>query len=133
MNIGEASKASGVSTKMIRYYEKIKLIPHMARSESGYRVYTASDVHRLGFIRRARNLGFSVSEIEELLSLWYDRSRQSAEVQSLAHEHIADLDRRIKTMREMANTLRDLSACHPVDKQSNCPKLLAAKGLKAEN
>ena len=80
MNIGQASKASGVSAKMIRYYEQTGLIPKADRRDSGYRDYSPSDVHMLRFIRRARDLGFSVAEINELLSLWRDKARQSADV-----------------------------------------------------
>lgn len=123
MNIGEASKASGVSAKMIRYYEEIALIPHAARSESGYRAYTGSDVHRLRFIRRARDLGFSVAEIGELLSLWDDRSRQSADVKRLAQSHIADLEERIRNLRQMADTLKELSDCCVGDERPDCPIL----------
>ncbi len=123
MNIGEASKASGVSAKMIRYYEEIALIPHAARSESGYRAYSGSDVHRLRFIRRARDLGFSVAEIGELLSLWDDQSRQSADVKRLAQAHIADLEERIRNLRQMADTLQELSACCAGDERPDCPIL----------
>lgn len=91
MNIGEASKASKVSAKMIRYYEQIGLIPPADRTDSGYRAYTQDDVHRLHFIRRARDLGFSVAEITDLLGLWNDKSRQSADVKRLAQQHIAEL------------------------------------------
>src|SRR5690606_8033734 len=95
MNIGEASAASGVSAKMIRYYEQAGLIPPADRSHSGYRSYGDADVHRLRFIRRARDLGFQVAEIGELLDLWNDRSRRSADVKRLAQAHIADLEGRI--------------------------------------
>ena len=93
MNIGEASKASKVSAKMIRYYEQIGLIPPADRTDSGYRAYTQDDVHRLHFIRRARDLGFSVAEITDLLGLWNDKSRRSADVKRLAQQHISELDR----------------------------------------
>ena len=86
MNIGQASKASGVSAKMIRYYEQTGLIPKADRKDSGYRDYSPSDVHMLRFIRRARDLGFSVAEINELLSLWRDKSRQSADVKRIAQD-----------------------------------------------
>lgn len=93
MNIGEASTASKVSAKMIRYYEEIGLIPPANRTDAGYRAYTQSDVHRLHFIRRARDLGFSVAEIRDLLGLWNNKSRQSSDVKRLAQEHIEDLER----------------------------------------
>lgn len=123
MNIGEASKASGVSAKMIRYYEDTGLIPAAARTESGYRAYGRSDVHRLGFIRRARDLGFSVAEISELLSLWSDRSRQSADVKRVAKAHIAELEDRIASLREMADTLQELVDCCAGDERPDCPIL----------
>lgn len=123
MNIGEAAKASGVSAKMIRYYEDIALIPPAARSESGYRSYTSKDVHRLRFIRRARDLGFSVSEISELLGLWNDRARQSADVKRLAQAHIVELEGRIRNLREMADTLQELIGCFAGYERPDCPIL----------
>ena len=91
MNIGEISKASGVSTKMIRYYEQIKLIAPARRTESSYRMYSDSDVHTLRFIRGARDLGFSVEQMKTLLALWKDGSRASSDVKALALGHIAEL------------------------------------------
>ena len=123
MNIGEASKASKVSAKMIRYYEQIGLIPPADRTDSGYRVYTRDDVYRLHFIRRARDLGFAVAEITNLLGLWNDKSRQSADVKRLAQEHIAELDRRIASMLEMADTLKALIRCCAGDERPDCPIL----------
>ena len=123
MNIGEASKASRVPAKMIRYYEDIGLIPHAARTESGYRKYTPNDVHRLGFIRGARDLGFSVAEIGELLSLWSDRARQSADVKRLAQAHIVELEKRIESLREMADTLQELVSYCAGDERPDCPIL----------
>lgn len=131
MNIGEASKASGVSAKMIRYYEDIELIPPAARSESGYRAYAGNDVHRLRFIRRARDLGFSVAEIGELLGLWNDRSRQSAGVKRLAQAHIMELEERIRNLREMADTLQQLISCCAGDDRPDCP-ILATLEYPAE-
>ncbi|MDQ2819864.1 MAG: Cu(I)-responsive transcriptional regulator [Pseudomonadota bacterium] len=125
MNIGEASKASGVSAKMIRYYEDVGLIPVASRSDSGYRAYIQNDVHRLRFIRRARDLGFSVAEIRELLSLWNDGSRQSADVKRLAQAHIAELEEKIKNMRQMADTLHELARGCAGDKRPKCPILAA--------
>lgn len=123
MNIGEASKASRVSAKMIRYYEQIGLIPAADRTESGYRAYSQADVHRLHFIRRARDLGFSVAEITNLLGLWNDKSRQSADVKRLAQEHVAELERRMADMRQMAETLRMLANCCAGDERPDCPIL----------
>src|ERR1051325_10964981 len=95
MQIGAAAHASGVSSKMIRHYEAIGLIPAADRRDSNYRDYGAEDVHRLGFIRRARDLGFSVEEIRSLLKLWGDRERSSREVKALVAAHVAELDRKI--------------------------------------
>lgn len=123
MNIGEAAAASGVSAKMIRYYEQAGLIPEADRSEGGYRIYGPSDVHRLRFIRRARDLGFQVAEIAELLDLWNDRSRRSADVKRLAQAHIDDLEGRIAKLRQMADTLRTLADCCAGDGRPDCPIL----------
>ena len=123
MNIGEAASASGVSAKMIRYYEQAGLIPPAARSAAGYRLYGDDDVHRLRFIRRARDLGFSVAEIGELLDLWHDRSRRSADVKRLAQAHIADLEGRIARLRQMADTLQHLADCCAGDHRPDCPIL----------
>lgn len=123
MNIGEASRASGVSAKMIRYYEETRLIPAPARTDSGYRAYTPNDVHRLKFVRRARDLGFSVAEIAELLSLWSDRTRQSGDVKQIATAHIGELRERIEHLRQMADTLQSLIDCCAGDERPDCPIL----------
>lgn len=123
MNIGEAARASGVSPKMIRYYEDTALIPPAARTGAGYRVYSDSDVHRLIFLRRARDLGFSVKEISELLSLWSDRSRQSADVKRIAKAHIAELQQKIDEMGRMVGTLQTLVDCCAGDDRPDCPIL----------
>jgi len=123
MNIGETARHSGVSAKMIRHYEGIGLIPRAARSYSGYRTYAASDVHTLRFIRQARNLGFSIKQIEQLLGLWRNQRRPSSKVKALAQEHIAELDARIAEMQAMKRTLQDLAVhCHG-DERPECPIL----------
>lgn len=123
MNIGEAARASGVSAKMIRYYEDIGLIPPAARTAAGYRAYSENDVHRLTFVRRARDLGFPVREIGDLLSLWSDRSRHSADVKRIATAHIADLQQKIDELRQMADTLQTLVDCCAGDHRPDCPIL----------
>ena len=123
MNIGEAAAATGVSAKMIRYYEAVGLVPPAGRSAAGYRLYGDADVHRLRFIRRARDLGFAVAEIGELLGLWNDRSRRSAEVKRLAQSHIADLEGRIARLRQMADTLQALADGCAGDQRPDCPIL----------
>ncbi|WP_025662535.1 Cu(I)-responsive transcriptional regulator [Rhizobium sp. IBUN] len=121
MNIGQAAKASGVSAKMIRYYEQIKLITPAHRTESSYRTYADNDIHTLRFIRRARDLGFSVEQMKTLLALWRDRSRASADVKSIAMEHIAELERKAAAIHAMTETLKHLSNhCHG-DERPDCP------------
>ena len=129
MNIGQAASASGVSAKMIRYYESVGLIPHSARRDSGYRDYGATDVHRLAFIRRARDLGFSMDQIRALLRLWSDRRRSSAEVKSIALEHVAELKQRARELNEMADALKHLASACEGDSRPECPII---KGLEGE-
>jgi Cu(I)-responsive transcriptional regulator len=123
MNIGQASKASGVSTKMIRYYDEIGLVRPASRTGSNYREYDDKQVNELRFIKRARSLGFAVGEIQHLLSLWRDRARPSREVKAIAERHLADLDARIAEMQAMADTLRQLSECCAGDDRPECPIL----------
>ena len=123
MNIGQASKASGVTTKMIRYYEEIGLLRPSARTDANYREYDEREINELRFIRRARSLGFSMPEITQLLSLWRDRGRPSREVKAIADRHLADLDARIAEMQAMADTLRHLSHCCAGDDRPDCPIL----------
>lgn len=128
MNIGEAAKASGVTAKMIRYYEEIGLIPQPERTASGYRSYTAREVQMLRFVRRARDLGFSVDRITELLALWRDRARSSSEVKRLALAQVAGLRQKIAEMEAMAATLDHLAqACHG-DDRPDCPILNDLQG-----
>jgi len=122
-NIGEAARRSGVSAKMIRHYESIGLIPPPSRTFAGYRLYNDADLHRLGFIRRARGLGFSIRQIEALLGLWDDRARASAEVKHLAQSHVDELAEKIAEMQAMQRTLQDLARrCHG-DDRPECPIL----------
>ncbi len=123
MNIGQASKASGVSAKMIRYYEQTGLIPAADRKSSGYRDYSDTDIHMLRFIRRARDLGFSVAEISDLLGLWRDETRQSAEVKRLAQSHIDALEKKIADLQDMAHTLTMLVNAGKGDHRPHCPIL----------
>ncbi|WGI77669.1 Cu(I)-responsive transcriptional regulator [Sinorhizobium meliloti] len=119
--MGQASKVSGVSSKMIRYYEQIGLIRPALRTASSYRVYGDNDIHTLQFVRRARDLGFSVEQIKDLLALWRDRSRNSANVKAVALEHIAELERKIAAIEEMTTTLKHLAShCHG-DDRPECP------------
>ena len=121
MNIGEAARASGVTAKMIRYYESVGLLAAKERTSAGYRVYGAQEVHSLRFIRQARRLGFLVEDIRKLLALWHDRSRASAEVKSIALEHVAELNRRIAELTGMRDTLAHLAKhCHG-DDRPDCP------------
>ncbi len=123
MNIGAAARASGVSAKMIRYYEEIGLLPPAGRSANRYRVYSEAEVHTLGFIRRARSLGFSVPKIAALVALWRDKGRASAEVKAIAEAHVAELEAKAEALATMARTLRHLAAhCHG-DARPDCPIL----------
>ncbi|MBM3106543.1 Cu(I)-responsive transcriptional regulator [Pseudomonas sp. P66] len=130
MNIGQAARRSGLSAKMIRYYESIGLLKPALRSDSGYRLYQQEDLHQLAFIKRSRDLGFSLEEVARLLTLWQDRQRASADVKALASQHIDDLNRRIEELVSLRDTLSELvTHCHG-DDRPDCPILkdLAAGG-----
>jgi len=123
LDIGRASKASGVSVKMIRHYESIGLLKEVARTYANYRVYSDKDVHTLRFIKRARTLGFSIEDIRELLSLWQNKSRPSASVKKVAAGHMDELKRKIAEMQSMLTTLQHLTHnCHG-DQRPDCPIL----------
>lgn len=123
MNIGEAAKATGISAKMIRYYEESSLIKPAMRTSSGYRAYSDIDVHVLRFVRRARDLGFSVKQISTLLGLWGDRDRESGQVKRIALEHIAALEFKIRELQDMIGVLKTLADnCHG-DHRPDCPIL----------
>lgn len=130
MNIGQASDASGVSAKMIRYYEEIGLIRPPARTGSNYRVYGQDEVHILRFIRRARTLGFSIEETGALLALWQDKTRASAEVRDIAEGHIAALETKIAELQSMVGTLKHLVHCCHGDNRPDCPILDDLAGTK---
>ncbi len=123
MNIGQAARRTGLSAKMIRYYESIGLLRPAQRSDSGYRQYNQDDLHSLAFIKRSRDLGFSLEEVARLLTLWQDRQRASADVKALATEHIGQLNRRIEELVSLRDTLSELVAHCQGDDRPDCPIL----------
>ena len=123
LNIGQAASQSGVSAKMVRHYESLGLLPAVQRTDAGYRQYGDKEIHTLRFIRRARTLGFSMAEIAELLKLWQNKRRASADVKRIAQAHVADLERRIAEMQAMRQTLAELAACCAGDSRPDCPIL----------
>lgn len=125
MNIGTAARLTGISAKMIRYYEAIGLIPPADRRGSGYRDYSDANIHELRFIGRARDLGFSVAEISDLLSLWRDRGRKSADVKAMAAEHIGRLQTKIQSLQTMVDTLQTLASRCAGDDRPDCPIIAA--------
>jgi len=130
VNIGSAAELSGISAKMVRHYESLGLLPRVARTDSGYRQYSEADVRTLQFIKRSRDLGFSMAEIAELVRLWQNRRRTSASVKRIAQKHVDELATRIEAMQSMQRTLRQLlHHCHG-DERPDCPILddLAQQG-----
>jgi MerR family copper efflux transcriptional regulator len=123
LNIGEAARQSGVSAKMVRHYESLGLLPRVQRSDSGYRQYTGAEVHTLRFIKRARDLGFSMAEIAELVSLWHNRRRASASVRRIAQKHADELAQRIAAMQAMQQTLAQLVHGCQGNERPECPIL----------
>ncbi|MGH6808861.1 MAG: Cu(I)-responsive transcriptional regulator [Ensifer adhaerens] len=132
MNIGQAAQASGLSAKTIRYYEINGLLPAASRSRAGYRVYDEKEVHTLRFIHRARQLGFSMQDIRQLLTLWQDRDRASADVKALALAHASVLDRKLADVQAMLRTLRHLIAYCEGDNRPECPILDDLAGESTE-
>ena len=122
-NIGQAAKQSGVSAKMVRHYESLGLLPAVHRTDAGYRQYGDKQIHTLRFIHRARALGFSMLEIAELLKLWQNQQRASADVKRIAQAHVADLERRITEMQAMRQTLAELAHCCAGNDRPDCPIL----------
>jgi len=129
MNIGQAAKISGVSAKMIRHYEEVGLVPAPERTDSGYRQYSEGDVHTLRFIRQARDLGFSIRQIGDLVGLWQNRRRPSRSVKALAEAHIQALEEKAQELLAMKATLEHLAHCCNGDDRPECPILesLSAK------
>jgi MerR family copper efflux transcriptional regulator len=130
MNIGQAASATGVSAKMIRYYESVALIPPGRRSDAGYRIYNDNDLHALRFVKRARTLGFSLDQIRELLSLWQNKERASADVKSIALGHVEELNQRIAELTEMRDTLQTLARCCQGNDRPDCPILQSLAEIK---
>ena len=123
VNIGSAARRSGISAKMVRHYESLGLLPRVARTDSGYRQYTEADVHTLQFIKRGRDLGFSMAEIAELVGLWHNRKRASANVKRIAQRHLDELAQRIEALQAMQRSLASLlDHCHG-DERPDCPIL----------
>ncbi|MEQ1599632.1 MAG: Cu(I)-responsive transcriptional regulator [Methylophilaceae bacterium] len=122
-NIGQAAKTSGISAKMIRHYEEVGLLPVASRTFSGYRTYNHQDVHMLRFIRHSRDLGFSIKQIADLLSLWRDINRPSSKVKQLATEHIEMLNQKIQELNAMKSELTRLVSCCHGDERPDCPIL----------
>ncbi len=123
MNIGEASKNSGVSSKMIRHYETLGIIPRAGRTESGYRKYSDSDVHILRFIRHGRELGFSMKDLKQLVSLWRNKNRSSSQVKAIAKKHRDELQKKLNEIQAIISTLDNLVACCHGDERPDCPIL----------
>lgn len=123
VNIGDAARASGVSAKMVRHYESLGLLGAVARTDSGYRQYSAADIHTLRFIKRARELGFSMAEIGNLVGLWHDQARASSEVKRVAQQHLIELENRIQAMQDMRRTLQKLVQSCQGDDRPDCPIL----------
>ena len=121
--IGVAAERAGVSARMVRHYESLGLLPAVLRTDSGYRQYNEADVHTLRFIRRSRDLGFSMEEIATLLGLWKDKERASAQVKKVAQAHIANLSERIAAMQTIQRSLQSLVHCCHGDDRPDCPIL----------
>jgi MerR family copper efflux transcriptional regulator len=133
MNIGEAAKATGMSVKMIRYYESIDLIQPHGRAESGYRIYKESDVHVMRFIRQTRALGFSIERVRHLLALWRDEDRASSDVKAVALKHVAELNAQIAELTSMRDSLDQLVQQCTGDSRSSCTILQGIQRLDVDD
>ena len=129
LNIGEAARLSGISTRMVRHYESLGLLGEVHRTDSGYRQYSAADVHTLRFIKRSRDMGFSMEQVAELVDLWHNRRRTSASVKRIAQTHLDELEQRIAAMQAMQRTLAHLVHCCHGDQRPDCPILEDLAGL----
>jgi MerR family copper efflux transcriptional regulator len=123
MNIGEASKASGLSAKIIRHYESIGVVPKVSRTGAGYRSYSETDIHVLSFVKQARTLGFSMKEMKKLVSLWRNKTRASREVKQLALTHVNEMETKIRNLKQMVDTLKHLADHCQGDDRPDCPIL----------
>jgi len=123
VHIGQAAELSGVSPKMVRHYESLGLLRSLARSDGGYRLYSAADVHTLRFIKRARDMGFSMTDIHGLVDLWHDQGRASSQVKRIAQRHIDTLRQRIEQLQAMERSLQHLTQCCHGDHRPDCPIL----------
>ncbi|CAN7299874.1 Cu(I)-responsive transcriptional regulator [Rhizobacter sp. LjRoot28] len=132
LNIGEAASAAGITPKMVRHYESIGLVSAIGRTDSGYRQYSPRDVHVLRFIRHSRDLGFSLDQIRELLSLWQDRLRPSRQVKALAQAHIDELEKKLRELQAMRSTLQTLVGCCHGDERPDCPIIESLAGDERE-
>jgi len=131
MNVSDAARRSGLPAKTIRYYEDIDLI-HPSRASNGYRDYTADDIHRLAFLRRARGLGFSIEECRQLMALYRDKSRASADVKEIAAAHVVAIEEKVRELQSMRQTLQKLiHACHG-DGRPDCPILDDMAGMTVD-
>jgi MerR family copper efflux transcriptional regulator len=123
VNIGQAAQLSGISPKMLRYYEGLGLLGGVSRTEGNYRQYGEAEVHTLRFIRRARDMGFTLEEIRTLVNLWHNRRRSSETVKRIAQRHIDELAERIAALEAMRRTLQDLVQRCPGNQRPDCPIL----------
>jgi len=130
VNIGVAARMSGVSPKMVRHYESLGLLPRVGRTDAGYRLYTEADVHSLRFIKRSRELGFSMEDINQLVGLWHNRRRASSNVRRIAQQHAEELGERINAMQAMQRSLQQLIHCCHGDERPDCPILDDLAGLR---
>lgn len=129
LNIGQAARLSSVSTRMVRHYESLGLLGEVHRTDSGYRQYSAAEVHTLRFIKRSRDMGFSMEQVGELVDLWHNRRRTSASVKRIAQSHLDELEQRIAAMQGMQRTLAHLVHCCHGDQRPDCPILDDLSGI----